>query len=400
MRILYIHQYFKTPYEPGATRTYWMSKALLEAGHEVIMVTQNKKATQKIEHKIIDGIQLIYLKNWYANDMSIPARIKSYFSFMLKSSIQVLKLKNIDLVISTSTPLSVGLPALLMKLFKGVPFIFEVRDLWPEVPIKMGAMKNPLTRRMAIFFERTIYKHALHIIALSPGMYDGIVKYVSANKVSMIPNMAKNEKFWPRVKNLLILDQFGLKRDSFKIIHFGAMGIANGLLYIMEAANILKEQGNYESIEFVFLGEGKVKKQCKEFAQKHNLNNVKFFDRVAMDMTSEIVNLCDCSVVPFLNLPILATNSPNKLFDSLSAAKPIIVNSNGWTRKIAEDYNCGAFVDPEKPEELAHLISDWKNKPDMLKIMGQNGRELANRKYDKSILTKQFVKTIEQFKKS
>lgn len=394
MKILYIHQYFKTPYEPGATRTYWMSRALIEAGHEIIMVTQNKTAREKVEYRTIDGIQIIYIKNWYANEMSIPARIKAYFSFMVKSSVQVLKLNNIDLVISTSTPLSVGLPALILKKFKGIPYVFEVRDLWPEVPIQMGGLKNPIVSWVAKCFERVVYKNAKHIVALSPGMSEGVIKHISKDKVTMIPNMAKNDKFWPRDKNKELINDLGLCENSFKVIHFGAMGIANGLMYIMQAAKILKDS-KHEDIEILFLGEGKAKNECEDFAKKYSLSRVHFYDRVPMDKTSEIVNLCDVSVVPFKNLPILATNSPNKLFDSLSAARPVVVNSNGWTRGIVENYKCGAYVDAEKPEELAALFVDWKSKPELLIRMGENGRKLAKEIFDKTILTKQFVEVID-----
>ncbi len=396
MRILYIHQYFKTPYEPGATRTYWMSQALIEAGHEVIMITQSKKATKNLEVKSIDGITIIYVKNWYTNDMSIPARIKSYFSFMIKSTIQALRQDKIDLVISTSTPLSVGVPALLLKWFKGIPFLFEVRDLWPEVPIQMGAMKNPIMHWFTRYLEKTIYRNASHIVALSPGMQDGIIKYVPKSKVTMIPNMAKNDKFWPRPANSEINKKFGLKSSSFKVIHFGAMGISNGLLYLMEAIRLIEIEKSIKDIQFIFLGEGKAKKICENFVTTHKLNNVILLERVPMDLTSEIVNSCDVSIVSFLNLPILATNSPNKLFDSLSAAKPIIVNSNGWTRKIVEGQSCGAFVNPENPNELVDLLLRWKDEPILLKEMGMNGRKLAESTYDKSILTKKFVNTVEK----
>jgi len=116
-----------------------------------------------------------------------------------------------------------------------------------------------------------------------------------------------------------------------------------------------------------------------------------------MKETSEVVNVCDISVVPFLNIPILSTNSPNKLFDSLAAGKPIIVNSNGWTKKMVEENSCGAFVDPENPNELFELIMEWKNHPNLLKIMGDNSRKLAETTYDESILTKRFASIINTF---
>lgn len=389
MNILYIHQYFKTPREPGATRIYFLVEQLIKDGHNVTVITQKKTGDIAREIVHIDGIKIVNLKNAYSNDMSIPMRIKSFFLFMYKSTIEAFRHKEIDLVIATSTPLSVGLPAVLLKKFKKIPFIFEVRDLWPEVPIQMGGLKNPIGKSMAIWFEKTIYKNAIHIVTLSPGMYQGVVKYVSPNKVSMIPNMAKIDRFWPREKNIEIIQNLKLLTESFKVIHFGTMGLANGLLYLMEAAKIASDEGNMD-IDFVFLGEGNAKTQLERFAQKHQLKNVFLYERVPMAMTSEIVNICDVSMVAFLNIPILNTNSPNKLFDSLSAGKPIIVNSNGWTKDMVEEHHCGAYVDPENPREFYDLLISWKNNPALLEVMGQNARKLAVEKYDKSFLTKQF----------
>lgn len=395
MNILYVHQYFKTPREPGATRIYFIVKRLIEDGHTVTVITQNKKAKVNRELVEIDGIKIVYLKNAYSNEMSIPMRIKSFFNFMYKSSIEAFKHKNIDLVIATSTPLSVGLPALLLKWFRKIPFVFEVRDLWPEVPIQMGGIKNPLVKKIAVFFEKTIYRNSIHIVALSPGMYEGVIKYVDRKKVSMIPNMAKKERFWPREKNRDIIKQLGLRENSFKVIHFGTMGIANGLMYIMYAAKALKERG-INDVDFIFLGEGKAEKELKQYKQDNQLGNVYFYDRVPMDLTSEIVNLCDISVVPFKNIPILNTNSPNKLFDSLAAGKPIIVNSNGWTKTMVEENKCGAYVDPETPSELADLIMEWKSQPEKLINMGINARKLAETTYDESILTRKFADIIKK----
>src|SRR5690606_3679317 len=144
MNILYIHQYFKTPAEPGGTRSYWVSQELIRNGHEVTIITADPKAIQKRREAIVDGIKVIYEKEAYNQSMSIAVRLKSFLGFVWKSVAEVRKQKDIDLVIATSTPLTVGITALYMKWFKKVPYIFEVRDLWPEVPIQMGAFKSPL----------------------------------------------------------------------------------------------------------------------------------------------------------------------------------------------------------------------------------------------------------------
>lgn len=393
MNILYIHQYFVTPQEPGGTRSYWLAQELIKNGHKVTMLTSSSKFSEDIKVVQVDGIEVVYIKEDYDQNMSVSRRLKAFLKFMYKSSVLGLKQKDIDLVIATSTPLTIGIPALILKWFKNKPFVFEVRDLWPEVPIQMGAIKNSWTIKTTRLLEKTIYKNASRVIALSPGMQDGVVKYIPKEKTSMIPNMAKMDEFWPRGKNDQLMEKLGLKIDSFKIVHFGSLGLANGAHSIIESAKLLK---NREDIEFLFVGGGSTENDLIEEVEKNNLKNVKFLGKFPMTDVSEIVNFSDVSVISFLDLPILYTNSPNKLFDSLSAGKPIIVNSAGWTKDIAEKYHCGYYVNPNRPEELVQKVLYLKDNPDVVNEMGQNARKLAETVYDKSILCKKFVEVIEQ----
>lgn len=396
-RILYLHQYFKTPSQPGGTRSYWIARELISRKHEVTMIAGNQNISKRKEVHEIDGIRVIYLRIPYDNSMGIIRRLWSFFNFMVASTVTAFNQKHVDLVIATSTPLTIGFPALVMNWIKRVPFLFEVRDLWPEVPIQMGGLRNSFLIKLARKFEKLLYEKAIHIVALSPGMKDGVVNTgIDSEKVSMIPNMAKIDKFWPRKVNSSFFDKYRINQNSFKVIHFGAMGQANGLEYIIEVAGLLQND-DINHINFLFLGDGAVKKQLEERAEDEGLENVFFLGKRPMDETSEIVNACDVSLVTFKNLPILTTNSPNKLFDSLSAGKPIIVNSNGWTKKMVEDYKCGFFVSPSNPKELKDLLLKICGDKDKLRMLGMNSRKLAENKYDKSILCKKFVDLIESF---
>lgn len=395
MNILYIHQYFLTPQEPGGTRSYWLAQELIKNGHNVTMLTSSAKYQEEIKEVNLDGIRVIYIKEDYDQNMSISRRLKAFVKFMYKASKLGLQQKEIDLVFATSTPLTIGIPALVLKWFKNLPYIFEVRDLWPEVPIQMGAIKNPLMIKATRLLEKMIYKNANHVIALSPGMQDGVVKYISKEKTTMISNMAKMDEFWAREKNFSLINQLGLQKDSFKIIHFGSLGKANGAYTIIESAKLMKE---INDVEFLFVGGGSTEQELIDEVNKNQLTNVKFLGKFPMKEVSEIVNFSDVSIISFLDLPILYTNSPNKLFDSLSAGKPIIVNSAGWTKDIAEQYNCGYYVNPQKPFELKEKILYLKENPSLVEEMGKNARKLAETKYDKSILCKEFVEVIEKYK--
>lgn len=395
MNILYIHQYFLTPQEPGGTRSYWLAQELIKNGHQVTMLTSSSKFEEDVKELSVDGIHVIYLKEGYDQNMSIARRLKAFVSFMYKSSKIGMQQQGLDLVIATSTPLTVGIPALVLKWFKKVPYIFEVRDLWPEVPIQMGAIKNKLIITATRFLEKTIYKNANHVIALSPGMQDGVVKYIPRENTTMISNMAKMDEFWPREKNVNMMLSLGLGIDTFKVIHFGSLGLANGTHTIIETAKLMKD---IDDVEFLFVGGGSTELELIQEVKNSQLTNVKFLGKFPMKEVSEIVNFSDVSIISFLDLPILYTNSPNKLFDSLSAGKPIIVNSGGWTKNIAEKFKCGYYVNPQNPQELKDKVLLLKSNPDLVQRMGVNSRHLAERKYDKSILCKEFVGVIENYK--
>lgn len=395
-KILYINQYFKHPSEPGITRSYWIAQELIKRGYEVVMLAHRNelldhvKDVKPVEITYVDGIKVIYIRNKYSNDMGVFKRAVSFINFMLKSTKYAVREKDINLVIATSTPLTVAFPALVRKIMKKTPYVFEVRDLWPEVPIQMGAIKNRFVIKFLSWCEKIIYKKSIHTVALSPGMLDGVLKYIEKERTSMIPNMAKIDKFWPREKNMELMEKMGLKKDSFKAIYFGQMGQSNDLEVIIEAAKKLKEQ-QVNDIEFVVVGHGSKYSKVANAITEFKLDNIKIFPRVPMSEMSEIINFCDLSMVLFSNIPILYTNSPNKLFDSLSAAKPIIVNSAGWTKTMVEEAECGLFVKPNDAEDLIKAINLIKNDSELKNKMAINSRLLAEREYDKSILCNRFA---------
>lgn len=347
-----------------------------------------------IKRENIDGIDVISIKNSYSNNMGSLRRIWSFLKFLLISTFVVYREKHVDLVFASSTPLTVAFPALVKRFLQRVPYIFEVRDLWPEAPIQLGFIRNPLLIRFLRWFEKTTYRKAEHVIALSPGMVEGVTKYISKERVSMIPNMAKIDEFWPREKSAEVNDKYGISNDSFKLVYFGAMGVANGIDYLIREILQLDGQG-IENIEFIFVGSGAKQKDLEELSDKLKSIKLVVLDRQPMKEVSAIVNNSDVSICTFSEMPILKTNSPNKLFDTLSAGKPSIVNSDGWTKEIVEQQICGFYVNPSKPGELGEKILFLRNNQHVCEMMGKNARRLAEKEFDKSILCKQVVSVFE-----
>lgn len=354
---------------------------------------QNREKNREV--KIIDGIKVVYFNAPYDNAMGMTRRVTTFLKFMFWSTWELLNQKKVDLVIVTSPPLSVGFPVLIQSLFNKAPFLFEVRDLWPEVLVQMGKLKNPILKKIAYAFEKQIYKKARHVVALSPGMKEGIVTTgVAPQKVSVISNMAKIDRFWPRAKDIFIFEKFKLNPTSFKVIYFGTLGYANGLDNFVNAAKLARLK-HIEDIDFVLIGNGAMKIRYEEAKNKEEINHLMIHDTLPMDEISELVNACDVSYVGFSHVPVLKTNSSNKFFDTLSAGKPVIINYDGWMKDIIEKGECGIAVHPTDPDDLLKGIIALKENPETVKKMGQNARRLAETQYDKSILCRKFADVVE-----
>ena len=396
MNILYIHQYFCTPQEPSGTRSYWISRELIRRGHHVTMICSTNKMHPDACETDIDGIHVIYVKNDYSNYMSAPRKVLSFVNFLRLAIKAGKRQKGVDMVFATSTPLTIGYVALSLKAARRFPYVFEVRDLWPEFPIQIGAIKNPFLIWILRKFEKRIYDKAEHVVALSPGMEEGVISAGTPKaKVSMIPNMSKPDKFYPHEHNADIAKSFGIDVGKFNVIHFGSMGRANGLKYIIDTAKVLSDKG-CEDVNFIFMGDGATCPELKKQVKEQNLANVLFLGSHPMDVVAEVVNLCDASITSFLNLPILKTNSPNKLFDSLSAGKPIIVNSAGWTKDLVEKNDCGFYVDPESPSDFAEKLLMYMDEKETLRRWGENARRLSIEVFDKDILSAKVADVIEK----
>lgn len=398
-KIIYIHQYYRRPDEPGTSRSHWIAKYLANKGYEVVMITQKNSFNSEnrnaplIERVNCDDFQVIYIRNSYSNEFSIIRRLFSFIYFTVLSTYFALKEKNVSLLIASSTPISVGVPAFARRLLKKTPYIFEVRDLWPEIPIEMGVIKNDTIIKFSKKYIRSVYGNASHIIALSPGMKDGILEYKPSLNVTMIPNMSKIDFFSPGETDQSLNKELGLSETSFKVIHFGTMGNVNGLENYVESALLAKNK-QYTDIDFILVGSGKFKHHFREFQKKNQIENLRIYDRMPLEKISRLVTNCDVSYIGVTKYKILEDNSANKFFDSLAAGKPIIINFGGWLEEIIVKEECGLRVDNTNPASLLNALLYLKeNEQERIK-MGKNGRNLAIERYDKEILCEDFYNIV------
>ena len=397
MKILYIHQYFKTPHESGSTRSFWISKKLIEKGHEVTVITGVTNKNQKLGEFSYNGVKVIYFNTFYNQKMSVFRRGFSFLKFMFQAICYILiRFRKFDLIYSTSTPLSTGIPALFAKWGLNIPYIFEVRDVWPEVPIQMGAINNPILINLIKKLEFLIYKYSTSIITLSPDMTKLVSKSIrnDRSKIYTIPNMSKTDLFWKRKIDKSLMDRYKLDKNAFKVVYFGAVGRSNGLENAIHLFDKYAVKYPKNVIQLIIIGNGSEFNFLKNHSKKLNGLNVKFITGKPLKVLSQIVNCCDSSLVSFLNIPILNSNSPNKLFDSLSAELPIIVNSEGWTKSLVNKHQCGVYYKYGDFNSFENAINKLLIK-DILKLFSKNARKLALNQYDKSILCQKVCDVIE-----
>jgi len=397
MHILYLHQYFATRKGTTGTRSYEFARRLVGKGHRVTMVTSGlanrefavSKGQQSAEFEA-DGINVVAIAAAY-NDpqlgtgMSGRRRMLKFYQFARLAGRIGKKIPKPDVVFATHTPLTVGLAGLSLSRHFDVPFVFEVRDLWPEALVNVGALRNPAgiwwLRRMA----KKIYAGAKHIVALSPGMKDGIVRAgVPGEKVTVIPNGSDLDLFRPDLDGSAQRERLGLG-DRFAAIYFGAMGMANGLDYAIKAAMILTERCR-GGIALVLHGDGGKRPELEDMVRAYGLNNVIFSDLVSDKAeVAAIVAGCDACMTIY-RASKEQTWSPNKMFDALAAGKPVLINVPGWLGETIEKNDCGRSLDPHRPETMADALEELAGDPELCRRMGKNARALAEREFDRSKL--------------
>ncbi|MEZ4776073.1 MAG: glycosyltransferase family 4 protein [Bacteroidia bacterium] len=388
MKILYLHQYFQTPGESGGIRSYHLAKAMLSAGHEVVMITSHN--SDSLVKKNVEGIEVWYLPVRYANEMGTFQRMVAFSAFVIRAFLTSRKIKNVALCFATSTPLTIGIIALLLKKINKTPYIFEVRDLWPEAPVQMGVIKHRLLKKALYRLERMIYLNASKIIALSPGIAEGIRANGGKVPIPMIPNMSDCQFFYPGYSTQSA-DIQSFQNAGFRVIYFGAMGKANHLDYLIRLAEACQQQSL--DIHFLIAGSGSEKRRLEKLAGE--LRNTTFLPAVNKHHIREYLSIAHAAYISFAQIPVLETTSPNKFFDSLAAGKMILVNFNGWIRDLTEENECGIYTDPGDPEGSAQKLGALVRLPGQIINYQKNARRLAESQFDKEKLCRQVVQVME-----
>lgn len=397
MKVLYFHQHFVTPHGAGAIRSYAMARKLIERGHAVTMVCGsftggNTGLSGPYQNGLrrgwVDGVDVVELDLAYSNHDGLVKRSLTFLKFAWRSVLLALR-EPYDLVFATTTPLTAGIPGIAARWLRGKPFVFEVRDLWPELPRAMGVIRNPLVLWALGVLEWASYRSAHRLVGLSPGIVEGIAhRGVPAERIAMVPNGCDLALFAPGAQPWR---PPGVAPTDLMAVFAGTHGMANGLDAVLDAAAELKRRGRHD-IKLLLIGNGKLKPALQARAEREGLDNVVFHDPVNKTRLAGLMAATDLGLQVLANVPAFYYGtSPNKFFDYIAAGLPVLNNYPGWLSSMIAEHGCGFAVSPDNPRAFADALEQADADRAALKSMGERGRALAESAFARSMLADKWV---------
>jgi glycosyltransferase involved in cell wall biosynthesis len=395
MRITYLHQYFNTINMSGGTRSYEMSRRLVAMGHEVNLITSWREDDGRKDWFTTEesGVQVHWLPVEYSNNMSYKERVQAFLRFALGSLARAASVPA-DLVFATSTPLTIAIPAVYAARCQSIPMVFEVRDLWPELPIAIGAIKSPIAKFLAKSLEGFAYSQSQSIIALSPGMRDGVVSSgYPSDKVYVIPNGADLDRLFPdQVARSRFRRKYGIAEDKILIVYTGTFGRINGVDYLVRLAERLK--GNAKAY-FLMVGEGQQRNYVLDLANETNCLgcNVSILPPLPKSEIPDVLAAADIATSLFLPIPEMESNSANKFFDGLAAGCCMAINYGGWQADLLSSHGAGLQLS-RNIEEASNQLKDLLNNPDWIVDSGYRARKLAEKMFSRDQLAQKLEQVL------
>lgn len=408
MKILLLHQYFLEEDDAGGSRWNEISKSWTDAGHEVTVIAgmmhangtskrdeyKGKYFVRKDQGRV--SVHRVHVSESY--NSGFLGRLWGYFSFMFSSFwAGVFKIKGkYDVIIVTSPPLFVGGSGYFISLFKRIPMVFEIRDLWPESAIDTGVLTNKLIIKLAYGFENFIYKKAKLINVLTPAFYNTLIekKNVSRDKLIMIPN-ASDFSLSEEVRQNFDRDKFREEHDfgdHFVITYVGAHGVANHLEQILEAGKALEDT----KVLFLLIGQGMRKESLKSLAAEMGVINVRFIDPVAKKDVFKYIIASDMGISVLKRVDTFKTVYSNKTFDYFSCKTPVLMGIDGISKELVEEAKAGSYIEPENISEYNRIIRGYISDPERIKTEGENGYLYAKLNFDRQVLSDKYLQSIKQ----
>jgi glycosyltransferase involved in cell wall biosynthesis len=386
MRILYFYQYFTVPNGSYSTRAYEFARRWAKAGDSVTLVTSvydksGLKPRRFIERYDIEGIDVRMVNIRLSNKHGVAFRLATFAAYALLACWYALT-RPADVVLASSGPLTVGLPGLVARYLRRRPFVFEVRDLWPEGAIQLGILRDPVGIALARWFEGLCYRSATRVVALSEGIARWIQETHPRQPVEVVPNASDNELFG---RNLQPSELPEWTKEKRLVVYTGTLGLIDDCSQVLEVARVFQERG-IRDVEFVLIGDGKERPLLERKAQELELKNTRLLGLMPKEKLVHWLQAAVCSLFVVKDVPFLTTASPNKIFDAFAAGVPIVQATDGWIQELLEREHCGLNVPANDPDAMADAVLRLVREEPLREELARNARRVARDLFDRSLL--------------
>lgn len=394
--VVYLHQYFNTPSMQGSTRSYELARRLVDRGHTVRMVTSWREADDHTDCFVTNenGIEVHWLPIPYGNELSYRQRLQAFFGFAVGAARLASRLPG-DVVFATSTPLTVALPGAWAAWRGGRPMVFEVRDLWPEMPIAIGALRNPLAIWAARRLERFAYRRSRRVVALSPGMADGVAATGYPREcITVIPNSCDFDRFDPDPGAGKAFRSAHPELGAGPIVLYaGTIGRINAVEYMVELAAACRTR--LPDARFVVLGAGSEATKVLTCAEELGVlgNNFFFYGQVPKAEVGHAFAAASVVTSWVVELPQCEKNSANKFFDGLAAGRAIAINHGGWQAELLRESGAGLVLSRDVSVAADELL-EWLTDPERLAEAGKQARKLGEARFSRDQLALDLERTL------
>jgi glycosyltransferase involved in cell wall biosynthesis len=407
MKIVYLHQYFNLPSQSGSTRSFDLASHFNKSGYSIEIITAtsnlNFKTSERWNSVCKDGLLLHYIYLPYSNDFSYIKRIFVFIKFLFFATLKILTIK-CDVVLATSTPLSIGVPALVKKLFHKTPFVFEVRDVWPEAVIAIGAIRNFAVIKFLFFLEKIIYSYSDAIVPLSTDMKNSIIKRyprIGLEKpIVVIENISEIDRF--KIKHsdqkFLIKTAIGFQ-PRFVVLYAGTFGKVNGVDFVVNLAEKTLQMD--ESIVYILMGEGAYKEYVRNLAIEKMVLNKNFFifDSISKEDLPYWYYEVSMGSSFVIQIQELWANSANKFFDTLAAGKPILINYLGWQKELIEKENLGYVLPEIITDNIAKNFVKYTKDFNLIETQKKNALNVAKSCYSLNVAVNKYTNLFETIRR-
>jgi glycosyltransferase involved in cell wall biosynthesis len=405
MRVLFLTHYFHPEGNAPGTRVYELCRRWVAMGHDVTVITgvpnvPNGVAYEGYENKCfqrerVDGIETIRVWTYLAANKGTTRRVLNYLSLMFTATVAALFVRKPDLVIATSPQFFCGWAGVWVSRLRRIPFILEVRDLWPESIVAVGAMRAGRWLRLLEWLEKRMYAAATRIVTVGEGYRDQLAdRGVATEHIDIVPNGVDRGLFADRGGGPVLRDKFDLG-DAFVCSYIGTIGMGSGLEVVLRAARLLRDEGR-DDIVFMLVGDGAVREALERTVRQEGLKRIVFTGRQDKRVVPDFLSMTDACLVHLVRRDLFRTVLPSKIFEAAAMKKPIILGVEGSAAQIVGEANAGICIEPENEGELVEAVTRLAQDRDLAGRMGQAGFESIATVYDYDRLAEKYAEIIER----